>query len=125
MHANPYAQGWLQGGNNGSQPPVSIYGALPSFPPNNQFLTFRFAFNSSIRDSTVYGPTQQPALSVTTTPTRPAQSRIRLLDGTTIGTIDWQDQFFVEIPGFLVRQDTSRWFSFDHSRKYVGVPVSL
>jgi len=116
MHANPFAQGWLQGGNNGS-PPVSILGALPSFPPNSQMFTFRFAFNASIRNSTVYSPTQQPTLTVTTTPTQPAQTRIRNLDGATIGTIDWLDPIAVEIPGYLTRQDPSRWFSFNHAQK--------
>jgi hypothetical protein len=129
MHtSNPYAQGWLYGGNGGgnsAQSPISIFGALPApFPTTSSLVAFHFtSFNPTILNCTILGPNSRPYFHVTTDSSF-AYTVLKNNEGRTLAAISWQTQPIVEVPGTTPKQAARQFLRLSPDQRYT-IPKHL
>ncbi|KAL0070615.1 hypothetical protein AAF712_002456 [Marasmius tenuissimus] len=109
-------------GSSRSEPPPSIYGALPvgsSNATNSSTLTFTFtAFNPSILNCTVVGPNNVPYFYVITDPSMPSYTMFKTPDGKSFGLAEWGRTPKVEVRGIVAKQATSQFLRLSSDQRF-------
>ncbi|KAJ8473353.1 hypothetical protein ONZ45_g16326 [Pleurotus djamor] len=124
---NPFSQ-WPASSQTafpgGSVP--SVFGALPFSGPawTPAIIYFRFNFAStSILNSTVTGPDQQPYFHITTDNPRPGFTFFHNAQNSPVVVIEWQSHPIVEIRDMVPKQLVSNWLELSAQRNTRHVQI--
>ncbi|KAF8069958.1 hypothetical protein FPV67DRAFT_1447831 [Lyophyllum atratum] len=134
MYANPFGS-WASGSQNNSNPPPSIYGALPyTGIATSDLITFYFtSFKPSILNCVVVGAQNEVHYRIESPDDVQGYSVITNSGGAKIALVEWRTPPLVELRGLVRKQPVNQWLKLTPNRsaremdvrgmRYVWAPV--
>lgn len=117
MHNNPYNV-WMPATRGDSEPPPSVFGALPYTNPGtssqtqNENLAFTFtSFNTTVLNCIVLGPNNTPQFQICT-PSMPGYTVLNAKNGTRLAAVQWAHSGSnIEVPTLIPSQPIGSFLS--------------